>query len=82
MGSKKTEPTLDEVTDYVITHTSDGPQEYEFKEAGGSIIVSFDNFVKMVEEGYNIYDAVVLNEKLISIKFDKGRNRPEGRGRF
>lgn len=76
---KKTEPSLEEITEYVKQHTSGKRYHYDLAE-GGSIIVSFKEFVKMISDGYNIYKSEVLNENYISIQYQKEVKR-EGRGR-
>jgi len=81
MGNKKTlaesyPSSLSEITDYVAKHTSGVKHEYELAE-GGSIMVTFDEFQKMVNEGYNIYKSEVISENFISIQYQKEIKREE-----
>ena len=71
--------SLDEIIEYVRRHTSGKKEHYDLAE-GGSIMVTFDKFVEMVNEGYNIYYSEVLSRDFISIRYQKEIKR-EGRGR-
>ena len=62
--------TLDEIEAYVKSHTS-GIRKYDNVCEGGNIIVTLNEFINMVNEGYNIISAEVLNENMISIDYQK-----------
>lgn len=62
--------SLEEVKAYVMAHTSGVKYHYDLAE-GGVILVSFREFVGMIQDGYNIIKAEVLNENYISIEYQK-----------
>ncbi len=81
LGINKTEDlSLAEVTKYVKEHTSDKKEDYDTLYEAGAIIVPFQRFVEMINDGANIYYSEVLNKNAISIKYQQGVKR-EGRGR-
>ena len=71
--------SLEEVNKYVLEHTSGEKYHYDLSE-GGVLIVAFQKFVEMINNGYNIYKSEVLNKDLISIHYQREIKR-EGRGR-
>jgi len=71
--------SLEEIIKYVREHTSEKKNHYDLAE-GGLIMVTFPEFVRMVNDGYNIYKSEVLNENFISIQYQREIKR-EGRGR-
>ena len=83
MGKKEKKEPIDYsdegIIKYVKEHTSGKKEHYDLAE-GGSIMVTFDKFVEMVNEGYNIYYSEVLNKDYISIRYQREIKR-EGRGR-
>ena len=70
--------SLDKIKAYVKEHTSNEKKHYDLAE-GGVIMVTFEEFVKMINEGYNIYKSEVINEKFISIQYQREIKR-DGRG--
>ena len=64
------EMTLDDIKDYVEKHTAKSKSNYVAGESG-VIIVSFSQFVEMINDGYEIYKSEVLNKNFISIEFQK-----------
>ena len=71
--------SLEEIKRYVSEHTSGEKYHYDLAE-GGAIMVSFPKFVEMINDGYNIYKAEVINENYINIQYQKEIKR-EGKGR-
>ncbi len=71
--------SLEEIVKYVREHTSGKKNHYDLAE-GGLVMVTFPEFVRMVNDGYNIYKSEVLNENSISIQYQREIKR-EGRGR-
>ena len=71
--------SLEEIKRYVSEHTSGEKYHYDLAE-GGMMFVSFPKFVEMINDGYNIYKAEVLNENFINIEYQKEIMR-EGKGR-
>ncbi len=78
-SNKTNDFSLEEIIKYVREHTSEKKNYYDLAEEG-SIMVTFSEFVKMVNDGYNIYKSEVLNENFISIQYQREIKR-EGRGR-
>ena len=70
--------TLDDIKDYVEKHTAKVKSNYKAGE-GGVIIVPFSQFVDMINDGYEIYKSKVLNEKFISIEFQKEMKKEKSR---
>ena len=62
--------TIEDVKRYVMEHTSGVRYDYDMMSMG-KIIVSFLDFVNMVNDGYNIVNSEVLNRDMISIEFQK-----------
>ena len=62
--------TIEDVKRYVMEHTSGVRYDYDMMSMG-KIIVSFSDFVNMVNDGYNIVNSEVLNKDMISIEFQK-----------
>lgn len=71
--------SLEEIKQYVREHTSGKKNHYDLAE-GGVMVVSFKEFIKMINDGYNIYKSEVINENNISIRYQREIKR-EGRGR-
>ncbi len=72
---KPSKMALEEVKQYVLAHTAKTKSHYDLVAEAGSIIVSFEEFIKMINDGYEIYKSEVLNENLISIVFQKEMKR-------
>ena len=72
---KPSKMTFEEVEQYVLAHTAKTKSHYDLVAEAGSIIVSFEEFIKMINDGYEIYKSEVLNENLISIVFQKEMKR-------
>lgn len=71
--------TFEQIKQYVLEHTVKVKSRYELVAEAGAIVVPFSEFVKMVNDGYEIYKSEVLNENLISIEFQKEMKRDKSR---
>ena len=60
----------EDIYSYVVKHTSGIKYDYLSSE-GGLIIVSFDEFKRMVDDGYNIISADIISDNMISIEYQK-----------
>jgi len=84
----KTNNNIDKIKDYLLTIVS-GKKDYVCElgvlDGAGEMVVSFERLMQMVEEGYNIVKAEVINANMILIEFQKYKHdeeRVEGRKRF
>ena len=75
VGQNVTKNKLDEINDYLLTVVSgkkyDGVCELGVLMGSGRMIVSLEQLMKMVDEGYNIVSANVLNDNMIEVEFQK-----------
>ena len=78
LDTEKEKMTLEDIKDYVKHHTAKDKSNYNTCE-GGATIVSFSQFVEMINDGYEIYKSEVLNENFISIEFQKEMKRNKSR---
>ena len=66
---------IDEIKDYLITIVSgkkyDNVCELGVLMESGRIIVTLEELMKMVDEGYNIVSANVINANIIEIEFQR-----------
>ena len=62
--------TLELIKQYVKENTS-GIRYYYDNQEEGKMIITFSEFVKMIEDGYNIIKAEVFNERMISVEYQK-----------
>lgn len=63
--------TIEEMKEYARRHTSGKKLDTMECIAGGGRIASFEKFVEMVNEGYNIVKADVLGYDMIDVVFQK-----------
>ena len=61
--------TIEEMKEYVKRHTSGVKLETMLTSGGGGRIATFEKFVEMVRDGYNIVKANVLNYDMIDVKY-------------
>jgi hypothetical protein len=71
----KLDNNIDKINDYLLTVVSgkkyDGVCELGFLMGAGRTVVSLEELMKMVDEGYNIVSARVINAKMIEVEFQR-----------
>jgi hypothetical protein len=63
--------TIEEMREYAKKHTSGVRLATMECSEGGGRIATFEKFVEMVQNGYNIVKADVINYDMIDVEFQK-----------
>ena len=72
--------TVEEMKKYVKKHTSGVRLDESLCSAGGGRIATFKKFVEMVQDGYNIVKANVINYDMIDVVYQKRLNNEKKMG--